>query len=78
MNFEELRHYRPGDDVRTIDWKATARTRHPHVRVYGEERDRPVWLLIDQRINMFFGTRERMKSVTAAEAAAPTPSPATP
>lgn len=70
LNFEEIRHYRPGDDVRSIDWKVTARTRQPHTRVYTEERDRPVLLLIDQRIEMFFGTRLYMKSVIAAEAAA--------
>ena len=70
LNFEELRAYLPGDDIRALDWKVTARTRQPHVRVYTEERDRPVWLLIDQRSSMFFGSRERMKSVTAAEAAA--------
>ncbi|KZM49768.1 DUF58 domain-containing protein [Labrenzia sp. OB1] len=70
LNFEELREYLPGDDPRTIDWKVTARTGSPHVRVFTEERDRPVLLLVDQRISMFFGTRHNMKSVTAAEAAA--------
>lgn len=70
LNFEELRRYLPGDDIRAMDWKVTARTRSPHVRVYSEEKDRAVLLVVDQRINMFFGTRERMKSVTAAELAA--------
>ena len=70
LNFEEIRAYRPGDDVRTIDWKVTARMRSPHSRVFTEERDRPVLLLVDQRIDMFFGTRLYMKSVTAAEVAA--------
>lgn len=70
LNFEELRAYLPGDDLRTMDWKVTARTREPHVRVYTEERDRPVWLVVDQRISMFFGSRVKMKSVLAAEAAA--------
>ena len=70
LNFEELRNYLPGDDTRNIDWKVTARTREPHVRVYTEEKDRTVWLLIDQRMTMFFGSRWKMKSVTAAEAAA--------
>ena len=70
LNFEELRRYLPGDDVRTIDWRVTARTRQPHVRVYTEEKDRSVLLLVDQRSNMFFGSRDRMKSVTAAELAA--------
>ncbi|UCD51281.1 MAG: DUF58 domain-containing protein [Phycisphaerales bacterium] len=70
LNFEELRRYLPGDDIRAMDWKVTARTRSPHVRVYTEEKDRAVLLVVDQRINMFFGTRDRMKSVTAAELAA--------
>ncbi|WP_170399108.1 DUF58 domain-containing protein [Ruegeria arenilitoris] len=70
LNFEELRTYLPGDDIRTIDWKVTARTGKPHVRVYTEERDRPALLLVDQRVSMFFGTEVYMKSVIAAEAAA--------
>ena len=70
LNFEELRGYLPGDDTRHIDWRVTARTHKPHVRVYTEEKDRTVWLLVDQRISMFFGSRWKMKSVVAAEAAA--------
>lgn len=67
LNFEELRGYLPGDDVRTMDWKATLRTRKPIVRAYSEERDRPAYLVVDQRSSMFFGSRFKMKSVTAAE-----------
>ena len=70
LNFEELRNYLPGDDTRNIDWKVTARTREPYVRVYTEEKDRTVWLLVDQRVSMFFGSRWKMKSVVAAEATA--------
>jgi uncharacterized protein (DUF58 family) len=70
LSFEELRGYRPGDDVRSIDWKVTARTQKPHIRVYTEERERPVLLVVDQRLAMFFGTQCQMKSVTAAELAA--------
>ncbi|MBL4796988.1 MAG: DUF58 domain-containing protein [Oleispira sp.] len=70
LNFEELRHYRPGDDIRTLDWKVTNRTGKPHVRVYSEEKERPVLILVDQRINMFFGSQIKMKSVLAAELAA--------
>src|ERR1700677_1059199 len=47
LSFEELRGYQPGDDVRMMDWRATARTGHPQLRVYTEERDRPVILIID-------------------------------
>lgn len=70
LNFEELRGYVDGDDTRTIDWKVTARTGKPHVRVYTEERDRPTLLIVDQRMSMFFGSTVYMKSVVAAEAAA--------
>jgi uncharacterized protein (DUF58 family) len=70
LDFEELRAYLPGDDVRTIDWKVTARTGSPHVRVTREERDRPALIVVDQRQAMFFGTVLNMKSVTAAEIAA--------
>jgi len=70
LAFEELRQYVPGDDVRTMDWRVTARTGKPFVRVYTEEKDRPGLFLVDQRINMFFGTRRAMKSVAAAEVAA--------
>ncbi|HEV7309764.1 DUF58 domain-containing protein [Ensifer sp.] len=70
LSFEELRNYLPGDDIRTIDWRVTARTGKPVVRVYDEEKDRPALILVDQRINMFFGSRRALKSVAAAEAAA--------
>ena len=70
LDFDELRHYRPGDDIRTMDWRVTNRTGKPHVRVYTEERDRPVIVVVDQRLPMFFGSRKKMKSVVAAEVAA--------
>src|SRR5215475_11610676 len=70
LEFEELRRYCEGDDVRAIDWRATARLGEPQLRVYTEERDRPVILLVDQRFGMFFGSCGAMKSVVAAEAAA--------
>jgi uncharacterized protein (DUF58 family) len=70
LDFEEMRNYVSGDDVRSIDWRVTARMQKPFVRVYSEERDRPTMLVVDQRINMFFGSRVSMKSVVAAEIAA--------
>jgi len=70
LDFEELRAYLPGDDVRSIDWKVTARTGKPHTRVYTDERERRVLLVVDQRLAMFYGTRVQMKSVTAVELAA--------
>lgn len=66
LNFEGLRRYQPGDDVRLIDWQATARLRTPWVRLYDEERERPVFLLIDQRLDMYFTTQGQTKSVAAA------------
>jgi uncharacterized protein (DUF58 family) len=70
LDFEEIRRYIPGDDIRTMDWRVTARTQKPHTRVYTEEKDRPVLLVVDQRLSMFFGSQVAMKSVTAAEVAA--------
>ncbi len=67
LNFEEMKDYRSGDDVRQIDWKVTARLQKPHVRVFNEERDRQALLIVDQRLSMFFGSRRAMKSVAAAE-----------
>lgn len=67
LNFEELRNYRPGDDIRAMDWKATLRSGKPHVRVMTEERDRPAYVIVDQRQAMFFGSRLNLKSVSAAE-----------
>jgi uncharacterized protein (DUF58 family) len=70
LAFEELRRYLPGDDIRAMDWRVTARMGEPYVRVYTEEKDRQAIIVVDQRIEMFFGTRWAMKSVTAAETAA--------
>ncbi|MBU3070251.1 DUF58 domain-containing protein [Aestuariicella sp. G3-2] len=70
LNFEEIRQYQVGDDIRQIDWKVTARTRKTHSRVYTEERERTTLFVVDQRITMFFGSVKQMKSVTAAQAAA--------
>lgn len=70
LNFEEIRAYVPGDDLRHLDWKASSRVGHALVRSYTEERDRPALFVVDQRISMFYGTRRAMKSVVAAEMAA--------
>ncbi|TWU10465.1 DUF58 domain-containing protein [Allorhodopirellula heiligendammensis] len=70
MMFEELRDYRPGDDIRQMDWKATARLRKPYIRVYSEERERTVLLVVDQRTSMFFGSERTTKATAAAEVAA--------
>jgi uncharacterized protein (DUF58 family) len=70
MEFEETRAYQAGDDVRAIDWRVTARTGRVHTKLFHEERERPVVLLLDQRPHMRFGTRDAFKSVVAARAAA--------
>lgn len=66
MDFEEVRLYQAGDDIRSIDWRVTARTQVPHTKVYREERERPVFILIDQRSPLFFGSQQCFKSVLAA------------
>jgi uncharacterized protein (DUF58 family) len=67
LNFDELRRYQPGDDLRHLDWRASLRTGKPVVRTFTEERDRPALILVDQRMSMFFGTRRSFKSALAAE-----------
>lgn len=70
LDFEEVRNYVKGDDIRNIDWKVTARTQKTHTRVFTEEKERPVLLVVDQSKSMFFGSQKRTKSVVAAEFAA--------
>lgn len=70
LDFEEVREYQEGDDVRNMDWKVTARINTPHLKVFREERERSVVLCVDQGPHMNFGTRNTFKSVQAARAAA--------
>lgn len=70
MAFAEVREYQFGDDVRDIDWNVTARFRKPYVKVFEEERELTVMLLIDVSGSLDFGTRKCMKSVRATEIAA--------
>ncbi len=67
MEFEEVRQYQPGDDIRLIDWNVTARTGYPYVKKFREERELSVVLLVDASSSGHFGTRDRFKSDTAAE-----------
>ncbi|MFJ2449845.1 DUF58 domain-containing protein [Pseudomonas sp. NPDC087626] len=67
LNFDELRRYQPGDDLRHLDWRASLRTGKPVVRTFTEERDRPALILVDQRMSMFFGSQRSFKSALAAE-----------
>lgn len=66
IDFEEVRAYQPGDDIRTIDWRVTARTGDAHTKLFREERERPVMVVVDQRSSMFFGSQYCCKSVLAA------------
>ncbi|MFT7684857.1 MAG: hypothetical protein ACI9FB_000198 [Candidatus Azotimanducaceae bacterium] len=69
IDFAEVRTYEPGDDVRTIDWKVTARTQIAHTKLFQEEKERPVLILVDQSQSMFFGSEHAFKSVVAAQLA---------
>jgi uncharacterized protein (DUF58 family) len=70
MEFDESRLYQPGDDVRNIDWRVTAKTNKTHCKVFREERERPVFISVDHRSSMEFATRGVFKYVQAAKAAA--------
>ena len=69
MEFDESRAYQPGDDNRSIDWRVTAKTGKVHTKLFREERERPVFVLVDCRSMMQFGSRVRFKSVLAAHIA---------
>ena len=70
LDFEEVRNYVAGDDIRNIDWKVTARTQKTHSRVFSEEKEKPALIVVDQSRSMFFGSTHKTKSVVAAELAA--------
>jgi uncharacterized protein (DUF58 family) len=70
LEFEEVRPYIMGDDPRSIDWRVTARRGRPHTRLYREERERPIWLIVDLHAGLFFGSRRQLKSTVAVRAAA--------
>ncbi len=70
MSFSEVREYRAGDDVRDIDWNVTARSRKPHIKVYEEERELTMMLLVDVSASRMFGTTERLKKNLVTEIAA--------
>nr|WP_233353415.1 DUF58 domain-containing protein [Photobacterium chitinilyticum] len=66
MNFSEVRPYQAGDDIRAIDWRVTARTGKTHTKLFTEEREQPVMLLVDLGTSMKFGSQLLLKSVQAA------------
>lgn len=65
LDFAEVRSYQPGDDIRTIDWRVTARSGKAYTKLFQEEREKPLLVVTDQRQNMFFGSQHCFKSVTA-------------
>jgi len=69
IEFDEVRPYQPGDEIRNMDWRVTARTGKPHTKLFQEERERPSLLLLDMRPSMFFATQGALKAVIAAECA---------
>jgi uncharacterized protein (DUF58 family) len=70
VDFVESRNYQPGDDIRNMDWRVTARTGRAHTKVFQEERERPVLVVLDASPSLFFGTRTMLKSVAAGQLAA--------
>jgi len=70
VDYAESRNYQPGDDIRQMDWRVTARTGRPHTKLFQEERERNVLLVVSHNPSMHFGTRARFKSVQAARLAA--------
>jgi len=69
MDFSEVRQYQPGDDIRAIDWRVTARTGKPHTKLFSEEREKPVVLYLDFSSSMAFGSQLLLKSVQMAHMA---------
>ena len=69
VDFDQVRVYQAGDDVRTIDWRVTARTQEPHTKLFHEERERPIFIMVEQSRRLFFGSGLMFKSVLAAQAA---------
>lgn len=69
VDFDQVRVYQAGDDVRTIDWRVTARTQEPHTKLFHEERERPIYIMVEQSKRLFFGSGLMFKSVLAAQAA---------
>lgn len=69
LNFDAVREYVPGDDIRNIDWRVTARTGSPHLKLFKEEKERHTIICVDMNAAMRFGTRNTFKSIQAARCA---------
>lgn len=70
LEFDEVRAYAAGDDTRSIDWRVTARRGRPHTKLFREERERLLWLLVDLHPGLYFGSRRQLKSALLLRAAA--------
>ncbi len=70
MDYQESRIYQAGDDIRNMDWRVTARTGDAHTKLFQEERERPIYLIVDTNSSLHFGTRTQFKSVLASKVAA--------
>ncbi len=69
IDFDQVRVYLPGDDIRSIDWRVTARSQQAHTKIFHEEKERPVFLLVEQTKHLFLGTGNSLKSVITAQLA---------
>lgn len=69
IDFDQVRNYLPGDDIRSIDWRVTARTGQAHTKIFHEEKERPVFILVEQSKQLFLGTGYSLKSVISARLA---------
>ncbi|UYZ84004.1 DUF58 domain-containing protein [Entomomonas sp. E2T0] len=69
IDFDQVRVYLPGDDIRSIDWRVTARSQQAHTKIFHEEKERPVFLLVEQTKHLFLGTGNSLKSVITARLA---------
>ncbi|MBT5228989.1 MAG: DUF58 domain-containing protein, partial [Methylococcales bacterium] len=70
IDFDEVRRYEPGDDIRTMNWRVMAKTGNPFTKLFHDERERPVILWLDYNPSMFFATKNHFKSVVASKIAA--------
>lgn len=70
LEFDSVREYVPGDDIRNIDWRVTARTGSPHLKLFKEDRERHIVICVDMNTTMRFGTKQTFKSIQAARTAA--------
>lgn len=70
MDYQESRIYQAGDDIRNMDWRVTARTGDAHTKLFQEERERPIYLIVDTNSSLHFGTKTQFKSVLASKIAA--------